>query len=99
MARENRPVLSPRVIMTGDLNDVDGSLMYQVLAGSQLTDTWAALRPRDPGFSCCQAADLSNPQSILDQRIDYIWVSICREPLPRHPECLPLNRECAGKAA
>lgn len=64
---------APRVILTGDLNDVAGSLMYQVLAGSQLTDTWAALRPRDPGFSCCQAADLSNAQSILDQRIDYIW--------------------------
>jgi endonuclease/exonuclease/phosphatase family metal-dependent hydrolase len=64
---------APKVILTGDFNDLAGSLMYGVLAGAGLVDTWAALRPNDPGFSCCQAADLSNPVSILDQRIDFIW--------------------------
>ena len=63
----------PRVVLTGDFNDVPTSMMYGVLASAQLTDTWAALRPRDPGFSCCQAPDLSNRRSQLDQRIDMIW--------------------------
>jgi len=64
---------TPRVILTGDFNDVAGSPMYGVLAGASLTDTWAALRPSDPGLSCCQAADLSNTTSQLYQRIDIIW--------------------------
>ena len=63
----------PRVVLTGDFNGVPGTPMYLVLAGAQLTDTWAALRPRDPGFSCCQVADLSNRRSVLNQRIDFIW--------------------------
>lgn len=64
---------APRVVLTGDFNDVPGSMMHQVLAGANLVDTWAALRPRDAGFTCCQAADLSNRRSELNQRIDYIW--------------------------
>jgi hypothetical protein len=64
---------APRLVLTGDFNDEAGSPMYQVLAGSQLTDTWAALRPGDPGLTCCQAPDLSNNQSLLNQRIDFIW--------------------------
>jgi endonuclease/exonuclease/phosphatase family metal-dependent hydrolase len=64
---------APRVILTGDFNDVQTSEMYGVLAGANLVDTWAALRPRDAGFTCCQTADLSNRRSVLNQRIDYIW--------------------------
>jgi endonuclease/exonuclease/phosphatase family metal-dependent hydrolase len=63
----------PHVVMTGDFNDEPVSMMYGVLADANLVDTWAALRPRDPGFTCCQTADLSNRRSALDQRIDYIW--------------------------
>ena len=63
----------PRVVLTGDFNGQPGSMMYGILASAQLTDTWAALRPRDPGFSCCQAPDLSNRRSLLNQRIDFIW--------------------------
>jgi endonuclease/exonuclease/phosphatase family metal-dependent hydrolase len=64
---------APNVILTGDLNDVPGSLMYQVLAGAQLTDSWAALRPGAPGLTCCQLPDLSNHNPDFDQRIDYVW--------------------------
>jgi hypothetical protein len=64
---------APRVIMTGDFNDEPGSPMYDSLASGGLTDVWGALRPKLPGFSCCQDPDLSNPASALDQRIDYVW--------------------------
>jgi len=63
----------PRVVMTGDFNDVPGSTMYQVLAGAEFVDTWAALHPGTDGSTCCQNADLSNAASALDQRIDFIW--------------------------
>jgi endonuclease/exonuclease/phosphatase family metal-dependent hydrolase len=63
----------PSVVLTGDFNDVPGSMMYGVLSSSQLADTWGVLEPRDPGFSCCQAPDLSNRRSLLNQRIDMIW--------------------------
>ena len=62
----------PRVVLTGDFNDERGSEMYGVLASS-LVDTWAVLRPRAPGLTCCQAPDLSNRRSLLSQRIDFIW--------------------------
>lgn len=74
---------APRVILTGDFNDQAGSMMYGVLAGAGLVDTWAALRPTDPGFSCCQAPDLSNAVSILDQRIDLIWTRAFARPSGR----------------
>jgi endonuclease/exonuclease/phosphatase family metal-dependent hydrolase len=63
----------PRVVLTGDFNGEAGSMMYGVLASSPLVDTWAALRPGNPGYSCCQAPDLSNRRSLLNQRIDFIW--------------------------
>jgi len=64
---------APRVVLLGDLNDVAGSPMYQVLAGAQLADTWAALRPGVAGLTCCHADDLSNPRPVFDERIDYVW--------------------------
>jgi hypothetical protein len=42
--------------------------------GAGYTDAWDFVEPADePGFSCCQDADLRNPQSILDERIDVIF--------------------------
>lgn len=60
------------VILTGDLNDEAGSPMYQVLQGAGFVDAWATLRPRDPGLTCCHAADLSDAVPTFDQRIDFI---------------------------
>jgi hypothetical protein len=60
------------VIVVGDLNDVPGSPMYQVLAGAGFTDAWATLRAGLVGYTCCQLADLSNPMPTLDERIDYV---------------------------
>lgn len=62
------------VILLGDLNDVAGSPMYQVLAAAGFRDAWRELRPGAAGFTCCHAADLSNRVAAreLDQRIDYV---------------------------
>jgi endonuclease/exonuclease/phosphatase family metal-dependent hydrolase len=62
---------TPAVIM-GDLNDMPGSPMYQVLAGAGFTDLWTALRASAPGYTCCHAPDLSNQVVSFDERIDYI---------------------------
>jgi hypothetical protein len=45
---------------------------YQMFAGAGYTDAWD-LRPGSvPGYSCCQADDLSNHQDENDDRIDVI---------------------------
>ena len=64
---------APRVVLLGDLNGVAGSTMYQVLAGAQLVDTWAEMRPRVEGLTCCHAYDLSNRRPNFYERIDYVW--------------------------
>jgi endonuclease/exonuclease/phosphatase family metal-dependent hydrolase len=69
---------TPTVVM-GDLNDVPGSPMYQVLEGAGLTDLWAALRPGTSGYTCCHAADLSNRVQPFHKRIDYVFVRDGRE--------------------
>ncbi|HWB41356.1 MAG TPA: endonuclease/exonuclease/phosphatase family protein [Gemmatimonadales bacterium] len=63
---------TPTVVM-GDLNDVPGSLMHQVLTNAGFTDVWAALRPGLVGFTCCHAADLSDRFPQFDERIDYLF--------------------------
>ncbi len=60
-------------IVVGDLNDVPGSLMYDVLAGAGFGDVWGALRPGVVGYTCCHLADLSDALTTFDQRIDYVW--------------------------
>ena len=43
--------------------------------GGGLADTWPALHGNDPGFTCCQDADLRNVQSKLVQRIDHVMIT------------------------
>lgn len=62
-------------ILVGDLNSpADGSFTnsYASVLASGFSDPWSALHQRDPGFTCCQAENLRNPRSELDQRIDYV---------------------------
>jgi endonuclease/exonuclease/phosphatase family metal-dependent hydrolase len=47
---------------------------YAQFPASGFVDAWARKRPLDPGFTCCQAPNLLNPASQLDQRIDLIFV-------------------------
>jgi endonuclease/exonuclease/phosphatase family metal-dependent hydrolase len=65
------------VIFTGDFNArADSGLdptfpTYQAIINAGFTDAWRKRLP-DPGYTCCQAQDLLNPSSLLNQRIDLI---------------------------
>jgi len=65
--RTSRPVIG-----LGDFNASVGSTTYGDFLGVGFQDAWALAHPSDPGFSCCQAADLLNPTSRLNMRIDLI---------------------------
>ncbi|HKS63099.1 MAG TPA: endonuclease/exonuclease/phosphatase family protein, partial [Xanthobacteraceae bacterium] len=66
------------VIMAGDFNinantSLDPSfLAYQAMINAGFTDAWQSKRAPDPGFTCCQAENLLNPASLLNERIDLV---------------------------
>jgi endonuclease/exonuclease/phosphatase family metal-dependent hydrolase len=66
------------VILAGDFNAnaadaVDPSFAtYQILLDAQFLDAWSQANPSTPGLTCCQAANLLNPESALDRRIDLV---------------------------
>jgi hypothetical protein len=65
--RTSRPVIA-----IGDFNASSNSVTYGKFSHAGFHDSWALANPGDPGFSCCQAADLLNPISQLSARIDLI---------------------------
>jgi endonuclease/exonuclease/phosphatase family metal-dependent hydrolase len=67
---------APRPIVVGDLNDVPGSPMHQVIEGAGFTDLWADLRGAAAGYTCCHLPDLSNQVQRFGQRIDYVFARL-----------------------
>lgn len=70
------PVVTDRaVILVGDFNSEAGvpGDAAQLVLDAGFSDTWSAVNPGDPGYSCCQAADLLNPVSLLSERIDFVF--------------------------
>jgi endonuclease/exonuclease/phosphatase family metal-dependent hydrolase len=62
------------------------------------TDAWAATRPDDPGFTCCNAENLLNPAPTYDQRIDYVFSRGAVRPLAAlRVGVLPLERLPSGQ--
>lgn len=63
------------VIIVGDLNAEPGTTAYQTIADAGYIDTWTIRYPynNEPGFTCCQAEDLTGP-NLLSTRIDHIFV-------------------------
>ncbi|MCX5195612.1 endonuclease/exonuclease/phosphatase family protein [Streptomyces sp. NBC_00249] len=68
-------------VLLGDLNSAAGGVgatpesnttSYDDILAAGFSDAWTATHRRDPGFTCCQAANLLNPTSSLAQRIDYV---------------------------
>jgi endonuclease/exonuclease/phosphatase family metal-dependent hydrolase len=62
------------VIAAGDFNSAaDGSTTatYGILTQT-FQDAWVKGNRQAPGFTCCQANDLRNKQSLLDERIDLV---------------------------
>jgi endonuclease/exonuclease/phosphatase family metal-dependent hydrolase len=45
---------------------------YQYIIESGFSDAWKATNTGQPGFTCCQEIDLSNPVSQLGQRVDLV---------------------------
>lgn len=50
----------------------DATATYGILRDAGLDDAWLAGHPDAPGLTCCQAADLTNSESSLDERIDLV---------------------------
>ena len=70
---------SPIIVM-GDFNSngnqqpdlPDNTATYPELIAAGFKDVWAAVNRNDLGNTCCHAADLRNPVSSLDRRLDLI---------------------------
>jgi endonuclease/exonuclease/phosphatase family metal-dependent hydrolase len=67
------------VVAVGDYNSSanggpDTTDTYPALLAAGFEDAWAVLNPSDPGNTCCEAPDLSNPISALYERIDLVMV-------------------------
>jgi hypothetical protein len=69
-------------IWVGDFNSdanaqvtgvVPNTRTYGDVIAAGFRDSWAATRPGNPGYTCCQAHDLLNLTSTLDTRIDFVF--------------------------
>jgi endonuclease/exonuclease/phosphatase family metal-dependent hydrolase len=58
------------LLLSGDYNSSPGKPTYDNILDPAFTDPQPAVAPGEPGLTCCQAADLMNPTSIADERID-----------------------------
>jgi len=69
----HEPELS--TIVVGDFNSpAETGQSYQLMIDSGYRDVWAAsLDTGQSGNTCCQAVVLDNPDSLLSERIDYVW--------------------------
>jgi endonuclease/exonuclease/phosphatase family metal-dependent hydrolase len=78
-AQELIDLLTPEshpVLLIGDFNsaaNVTTTRSYGLLTAAGFTDTWAQRFRSDSGLTCCQASDLLNATSTLDQRVDFVF--------------------------
>lgn len=64
------------IVLVGDFGTTpDGTLTptYDAVIDAGFIDVWAAARPGDVGFTCCQAPDLRNVDSALERRLDFVF--------------------------
>jgi hypothetical protein len=68
------------LILVGDFNSApteSAGSVYDIIRTAAYADTWQHNRVTSSspdGFTCCQASDLTNDVSLLDSRIDHIFV-------------------------
>lgn len=78
-AQELIDLLTPEthpVLLIGDFNSAANVMTthsYGLLTAAGFTDAWAQRFRTDSGFTCCQASDLLNATSTLDQRVDFVF--------------------------
>ena len=65
---------SGKAVLLGDLNSLPGTEAAASVASVGFVDSWHAVHPRLPGYTCCFPEDLRKTQPGLDQRIDYVFV-------------------------
>jgi endonuclease/exonuclease/phosphatase family metal-dependent hydrolase len=64
------------IVLSGDFNARADSASdptyptYKAVIDAGFTDAWLQARVADPGFTCCQNANLNNATTALNQRID-----------------------------
>jgi endonuclease/exonuclease/phosphatase family metal-dependent hydrolase len=92
LADETRPI-----ILAGDFNAAPDGPSATIIENGGFADMWSLriLGRRDPGFTCCQAPDLLNAESLLDQRIDHIFVRNDNGELP-YNVAFPLSIAVVG---
>ncbi len=73
LATDFRPEL-PTIVL-GDFNSpAETGRSYQAMVAAGYVDAWTESLAGDlPGFTCCQDAVLTSPESALFERIDQIW--------------------------
>lgn len=72
---------SGQVVLVGDFNAQPGEPAYNTIVDAGYADTWNSTV--EAGFTCCQSETLDNAESLLDKRIDHIFVEPKGEKLPR----------------
>ena len=78
-AQELIDLLAPEthsVLLIGDFNSAANVLTtrsYGMLTSAGFHDAWVERHPTDSGLTCCQAPDLLNATSTLDQRVDFVF--------------------------
>ncbi len=78
-AQELIDLLTPEthpVLLIGDFNSAANVMTthsYALLTAAGFTDAWAQRFRTDSGLTCCQASDLLNATSTLDQRVDFVF--------------------------
>jgi endonuclease/exonuclease/phosphatase family metal-dependent hydrolase len=94
---------APRVILAGDFNNGPANVplapyfmptAYQQLSVA-FTDTWNLRHGKGEGLTCCQAADLLNDPSSLDERIDIVFAL----PAPAKVKANVVNANLTDKTA
>lgn len=81
------------LVVVGDFNsppDAPAPSPYAQLTAAGYADAWlegvgAAPRSNPAGLTCCQSETLDNPESLLYERIDLVWLRPAEAPL-RFPE-------------
>jgi endonuclease/exonuclease/phosphatase family metal-dependent hydrolase len=67
-------------VLSGDFNARADSAsdptypVYKAMIDAGFTDAWLKARVADPGFTCCQNANLNNATTALNQRIDLVML-------------------------
>lgn len=76
------PLGGRELVLVGDMNSSPAERSpgagivppYRQFAAAGYLDAWKAFNRRQPGFTCCQAADLQNVPGELVERIDLVLV-------------------------